>query len=163
MNLIRITFLIHFLKMEDIRENFKFSIFTRDKISINLWIWGFPHSSVGKESTCNARDPSSIPGSGRSSAEGIDYPLQYSWASLVAHLVRNPPAMWETWVWSLGWEDPKEEGNTNDSSILAWRIAWIVMYGIVIYSPWGHKESDTTEWPSLSLLFGYYQRKKSIN
>ena len=56
-------------------------------------------------------DPGSVPGSGRSSGEGIDYPLQYSWASLVAQLVNNPPAMWETWVQSLSWEDPLEEGN----------------------------------------------------
>ena len=67
-------------------------------------------SSVGKESTCNAGDPSSIPGSGRSTGEGIGYPLQYSWVSLVAQLVKNPPAMWETGVQSLGWEDPLEEG-----------------------------------------------------
>ena len=59
---------------------------------------GFPDSSVGKESTCNAGDPSSIPGSGRSPGEGIGYPLQYSWAFLVAQLVKNPPAMQETWV-----------------------------------------------------------------
>ena len=65
---------------------------------------GFPHSSVGKEFTCNAGDPGSIPGLGRSAGEGIGYPLQYSWASLVAQLIKNPPAMWETWVWSLGWE-----------------------------------------------------------
>ena len=58
-------------------------------------------SSVGKESTCNAQDPSSIPGSGRSSGEGIGYPPQYSWASLVPQLVENLPAMWETWVQSL--------------------------------------------------------------
>ena len=57
---------------------------------------GFPHSSVGKESAYNAEDPGSIPGSGRSAGEGIDYPLQYSWASLVAQLVKNPPAMQET-------------------------------------------------------------------
>ena len=57
--------------------------------------WGFPESSVGKESTCNG-DPSSIPGSGRSPGEGIGYPLQYSWASLVAQLVKNPPKMQET-------------------------------------------------------------------
>ena len=55
-------------------------------------------SSVGKESACNAGDPGSIPGSGRSAGEGIGHPLQYSWASLGAHLVKNPPAMWETWV-----------------------------------------------------------------
>jgi len=56
----------------------------------------FPHSSVGKESACNAGDPSLIPGSGTSAGEGIGYPLQYSWASLVAQLVKNPPAMRET-------------------------------------------------------------------
>ena len=59
---------------------------------------GFPDSSVGKESTCNAGDLSLIPGSGRSAVEGIGYPLQYSWASLVAQLVKNLPLMWETWV-----------------------------------------------------------------
>ena len=60
----------------------------------------FPDSSVGKESACNAGDPASIPGSGKSVGEGIGYPLQYSWASLGAQLVKNPPAMWETWVQS---------------------------------------------------------------
>ena len=59
---------------------------------------GFPDSSVGKESVCNAGDPSLIPGSERSAGEGIGYLLQYSWASLVAQLVKNPPAMRETWV-----------------------------------------------------------------
>ena len=60
--------------------------------------------SVGKESACNAGDPGSIPGLGRSAGEGISYPLQYSWASLVAQLLENPPAMQETWVQSLDWE-----------------------------------------------------------
>ena len=83
-------------------------------------------SSVGKESTCNAQDPSSIPESGRSSEEGIGYPLQYSWVSLVVQLVENLPAMWETWVQSLGWEDPLEKGKATHSSILALRILWIV-------------------------------------
>ena len=59
---------------------------------------GFPHSSTGKESACNAGDSGLIPGSGRSAVEGIGYPLQYSWASLVAQLVKNPPAVWEIWV-----------------------------------------------------------------
>ena len=85
---------------------------------------GFPDSSVGKESTCNAGDPISIPGSGRSSGEAIVYPFQYSWASLVAQLVRNQPAMQETWVQSLGFEDPLEKGKATHSSILAWRIPW---------------------------------------
>ena len=58
---------------------------------------GFSGSSDGKESACNAGDPSSISGSGRSPGEGIGYPHQYSWASLVAQLVKNPPALWETW------------------------------------------------------------------
>ena len=87
---------------------------------------GFPGSSVGKESACNAGDPGLIPGSGRSAGEGIDYPLQYSWASLVAQLVKNLPAMQETWVRSLGWEDPLENGTATHSSILAWRIPWTV-------------------------------------
>ena len=78
-------------------------------------------NSAGKESTYNAGDPSSILGSGRSTGEGIGYPLQYSLASLVAQLVKNPPAMWESWVRSLGWEDPLEEGMATYSSILAWR------------------------------------------
>ena len=75
--------------------------------------------SVGKESTCNAGDPGSIPRSGRSPGEGIGYPLQYSWASLVSQTVKNQPAMWETWVPSLGREDPLEEGMAIHSSVLA--------------------------------------------
>ena len=86
----------------------------------------FPDSSVGKESTCNAGDPGSIPGLGRYAGEGIGYPLQSSWASLVAQLVKNPPAMWETWVLSLVWEDPMEKRKPTHSSILAWRIPWTV-------------------------------------
>ena len=82
---------------------------------------GFPHSSVGKESAYSARDPDLIPGSGRS-GEGIGYPLQYSWTSLVAQLVKNPPAMKETWVQFLGWKDPLEKGKATHYSILAWRI-----------------------------------------
>ena len=89
-------------------------------------VMGFPDSSVGKEPTCNAGDPGSIPGSRRSSGEGISYPFQYSWASLVAQLVKNPPAMQETSVQSLGWEDPLEKGKATHSSILAWRISWTV-------------------------------------
>ena len=68
------------------------------------------HSSVGKESACSAGDLTLIPGLGRTPGEGIGYPLQYSWASLVAQLVKNPLAVWETWVWSLGWEDSPGEG-----------------------------------------------------
>ena len=64
---------------------------------------GLPGGSAGKESACSAEGPSPIPGLGRC-PEVIGYPLQYSWASLVAQLVKNPPAMWETWVCSLGWE-----------------------------------------------------------
>ena len=82
---------------------------------------GFPGGSVGKESDCNAGDPGSNPGSGRYVGEGIGYPLQYSWASLVAQLVKNLPAMWEIW------EDPLEKGRATHSSILAWKIPWTVL------------------------------------
>ena len=82
----------------------------------------FPDSSVGEESTRNAGDPGSIPGLGRSTGERLGYPLQYSWASLVVQLVKNPPAMQETWVLSLGWENLLEKGKATHSSILAWRI-----------------------------------------
>ena len=73
-----------------------------------------------------AGDPASTPKLGRSAGEGIGYPLQYSWASLEAQLVKNPPAMWETWVRSLDWESPLEKGKATQSSILAWRIPWTV-------------------------------------
>ena len=77
-----------------------------------------------KESACNEGDPSLIPGLGRSTGEGIGYPLQYSWASLVAQLIKNPPAMQETWVQSLGLEDHMEKGKAIYYSILVWRIPW---------------------------------------
>ena len=83
---------------------------------------GFPDSSDGKEFTCNAGDPGSIPGLGRSLGEGICYSRQCFGASLVAQLVKNPPAMQETWVQSLDWEDPLDKGKATHSSILAWRI-----------------------------------------
>ena len=86
------------------------------KASLNYTNFPFP---VGKESTCNAGDPSLIPGLGRSAGEGIGYPLQYSWTSLVAQLVKNPSAMRETWVRSLGWDDHLEKGKATHSNILA--------------------------------------------
>ena len=87
---------------------------------------GFPDGSVGKESVRNAGDPSLIPGLRRSAGEGIGYLIQYSWASLVAQLVKNLPAIQETWVRSLGWEDPLDKGKVIHSSILAWRIPWTI-------------------------------------
>ena len=83
----------------------------------------------GKESAYSAgdiKDLGLIPGLGRSSAGEYDNPIQYSWASLVAQLVKNPPAMRETWVRSLDWEDPLEKGMATHSSILASRIPWTV-------------------------------------
>ena len=85
---------------------------------------GFPGSSVGKESTCNVGDPSSIPRLGRSAREGLGFPLQYSWASLVVQMVKNLPAGQEAWVQSLSWEDPLEKGMATRSSIFTWRIPW---------------------------------------
>ena len=80
----------------------------------------------GKESACSVGNLGLIPGSGRSPGEGIGYPLQYSWISLVAQLVKNPPAMGETWVRFLGWEDPLEKEKATHSGIVAWRIPWTV-------------------------------------
>ena len=99
------------------------------------------HSSVSKESACNAGDPSSIPGLGRSSGEGIGYPLQYSWASLFL-ATKNPPAMRETWG-DLGWKDPLEKGRLPTPVFLPGEV-----HGL--YSLWGHKELDMTEQLSLS-------------
>ena len=98
---------------------------------------GFPCGSAGKESPCNAGDPGSIPGSGRSTGEGIGYPLQYSRASLVAQLVKSLSAMqetWETWVGKIPWRRER----------LSTPVFWPgEFHGL--YSPWGRKESDTTE------------------
>ena len=98
---------------------------------------GFPDGSVDKESTCNVGDPCLIPGLGRSPAEGIGYALQNCWASLVAQLLENPPAMWETRVRTLGWEDPLEKGKATHSSILE--------------NSRGHKESDTILFHSINM------------
>ena len=108
---------------------------------------GFPDSSVGKESTCNAGDPSSIPGLGKFTEEGIGYPRQYSWVSLLDQLVKNTPAMHETWVWSLGWEDSPGKGMAIHPRILAWEIP----QSLVGYSPRSRRKSDTTELLTLSL------------
>ena len=93
-------------------------------IPTNVIRLGFPGSSAGKESVYNAGDPGFIPRLGRSPGEGISYPLQYSWAFLVAQMVKNLPAMWETWILPLDWEDPLEEGMATHSGVLAWRIPW---------------------------------------
>ena len=85
---------------------------------------GFPDNSVGKESTCNAGDPGSTPGSGRSPGEGNGNPLQYSWAFLVAQMVKNMLAVQETCVQSLGCEDPLEKEEATHSSILVLTIPW---------------------------------------
>ena len=87
---------------------------------------GFPGISTGKESTCNAENPGSIPGWGRSPGEGIGYPLQYSWASLVAQRIKNLPAMWETLQYSC-LENYHGQRSLADCS------------------SWGRKELGTTE------------------
>ena len=106
----------------------------------------FPDSSVGKESTCNAGDLGSIPVSGRYAGERIGYSLQYSWASLVAQLVKNLPAVRGTWVQSWVGKIPWRRER------LPTPVFWPgEFYGL--YSPWGHKESDTTEQLSLQGVF----------
>ena len=99
---------------------------------------GFPGNSADEESACNAGDPGSIPGSGRSTGERIGYPLQYSWASFVVQLVKNPPAMWETWV-DL-WVGKISRRRERLSTPVFWPGEF---HGL--YSLWGCKESDTTE------------------
>ena len=84
-----------------------------------------------------------IPGSRRSAGEGIGYPLHCSWASLLAQLAKNLPAMWESWVQSLGWEDPLEEGMVTHSSFLVWRIS--MHRGTWRATVHEVTESDTTE------------------
>jgi len=105
---------------------------------------GDTSSFAGKESACNAEDPSLIPELGRSPGEGIGYPLQYFQASPVAQLGKNLPAMLKTWVQPLGWEDPLEKGRLPTPVFCPGEF-----HGL--YSPWGHKESDTTEQLSLSM------------
>ena len=118
-----------------------------------LLIAGFLSSSAGKESTCNAGDPGSIPESGRCTGEGIDYPLQYSWgslgASLVVQTVKNLPAMQETrvnpWVRKISW---RREWQPTPAFLPGEFHEQRSLKG---YSPQGCKESDTTEWLMLSL------------
>ena len=86
----------------------------------SLFEWGFPGGSRGKESACNAGDWGLICGSGRSSGEVNGYPFQYSWASLMVQMVKNLPAMQETWVLSLGWEDALKKAKATHSSTLTY-------------------------------------------
>ena len=86
--------------------------------------WASLIAQLVKNPPANPGDPSSIPGLGRCPGEGLGYPIQYYWASLVVQLVKNPFAMQETWVRSLGWEDPLEKGKATHFGILACRIPW---------------------------------------
>ena len=103
----------------------------------------FPGSSAGKESASNAGDPGSIPGFGRSPGKEAGSTLQYFLASMVAQMVKNTPAMQETWVWSLAWDNTLEEGMATPCSILPWRNPmvrgawWTAVHGVA--------ESDLTE------------------
>ena len=117
------------LQMEEIGckcQTFSISLSSSKRKQTVCQIFGFPDSSVGKESPCNAGDPGSIPRWGRYPGKEIGYPPPYSWASLIAQLVKYQPAMPETWVQSLNWEDPLEKGKATHYSILAWRIPWTV-------------------------------------
>ena len=107
---------------EEEKEHFCHSFENQDCYQVNLI--SFPGDSDGKASAYDARDLGSIPGSERSPGEGNGNPLQYSWASLVAQRLKHLPAMRESWVRSLGWEDPLEKEMATHSSILAWRIPW---------------------------------------
>ena len=113
-------------KEEKSKQNFNYQSF----VSIHNKSFLIPDSSVGKEFACNAGEPGFILGFGRSTGEGIGYPLQYSWTSPVAQLVKKMSAIRETWVRSLGWEDPLVKRKATHSSILAWRIPWTTVHGL---------------------------------
>ena len=119
---------------------------------------GFRGHSAGKESSCNAGDPGLSPRSWRSAGEEIGYPFQYSWASLVAQVIKNLPAMQETWVWTLGWENPLAKGKATLSSILAW------VHGVAKSRT---RLSDFhirfKTWPSVFRSLQYRKEKKPIN
>ena len=112
-----------------------------------------------------------IPGLGSSPGEGIGYQLQCSWASLVAQMVKNLPTMWETWVQSLGWEDPLEEGIANHSRILAWRIpmergSWrATVHGVVKSQTWlsAWTELMDEEWRETERKNTSFQRSEKSN
>ena len=102
-----------------------------------------PGGSAGKESACNAGDLGLIARWGIFAGEGMGYPFQYSWASLVAQLVKNLPAMHETWVQSLGQEDPLEK--KMEPTLVFFLGEFHGQRSLVGCSLWGHKESDMTE------------------
>ena len=106
---------------------------------------GFPDSSVGKESSCNAGVPCLLPGWRRPTGDGIGYSLQYSWAFLLAQLVKNLPAMREIWVWSLGWVGKISWRRERLPTPAFWPGEF---HGL--YSLWGRNEWDTTEQLSVS-------------
>ena len=116
---------------------------------------GFPASSAHKESACNVRDTSSISRLESSPGEGINYPFQYSWASLVIQMAKNLPAMRETWVQSSGWKIPLEEGMATHTSILAWRVPldrgawWAAAHGVAKSWTQLSTAQHGTAWPQL--------------
>ena len=110
---------------------------------------GFPGSSASKESFYNAGDTSLTLKSGRSPGEGIDYPLQYSWASLVSQTAKNPPALWETWVQFLGLGKSQGGGHGNPLHYSCLQNPH-GQRSLMGYSLWGHKESDMTEQLSIA-------------
>ena len=125
-------------------------IIRRKTKPIYVTLGSFPgSSSAGKESACNAGDPSFTPGLGSSPAEGIGYPLEYSWVSLVAQMAKNQPAMPEIWVQFLVWEDPLEKEMATHSNILAWRIPWTeepsglhIVHGVAKSQKWNWLQND---------------------
>ena len=110
---------------------------------------GLPWCSIDRESACNAGDPGSIPGSGRSSGRGHGNTLQYSWASLVAQIIKNLPAMWETWVQSLGWKDPLEKKQLPTPVFWPGEFHGQRNLQATVHC---HKELDTTERLLLSYI-----------
>ena len=127
--------LVRFLGWEDPLE--------KDRLPTPVFM-GFPGGSDGKESTCSVGDPGSIPGLGTYPGEAIGYPVQYSWASLVAQMVNNLPAVWETLVRFPSEEDSPGEAWQPTPVFFPGESPWTEEPGR-LYSPWDCKESNMTE------------------
>ena len=137
-----------FLPIQTITEYWvEFSVLYSRSLFILYTLGASLIAQLVKESACNAGDHGSISGLGRSAGEGIGYSLQYSWASFVTQPVKNPPAMWGTWVRSLDWENHLEQGKATHSSIRAWRISWL-------YSQWGHRTGH--DWATFTSFHFIY-------
>ena len=132
-------------------HNFTTDLWTTIKCLLFYVVWDFLGSSAGKESSCNAGDPSSIPGSGRSPGEGRNYPLQYSWASPGSNGKESACSAGDLGSMpGLGRSSGRRYGNRLQYSYLENPHG---PTSLAVYSPWGHKELDMTEWLTIYIIW----------